>query len=256
MITSFEYRLHPVGPEVVGGLMVYPLDQAREVLRFYREFAMNTPDEMSMPAGIFTLPDGLKVIGLIVGWIGSTEEGIRQLEPLRAFKVPLADLVNVVQYTQLQKTLDAAVPHGMHRYNKMGYLPELSDEVIDIVLRHTEDISPFSMVLFNCMKGAVARVPADKTPFPYRQNQWYFDITPQWSDPAEADAHIAWTRAFWSEVEPHTRGTSINWLAEDDDNDRVRLAYGPNYKRLAQLKHKYDPNNFFRLNNNILPEQR
>ena len=103
------------------------------------------------------------------------------------------------------------------------------------------------------MKGAVTRVDPTKTPFPYRNNQWYFDITPQWIDPAEADSLIAWTRSFWAEIEPHTCSTAVNWLS-DDGNDRVKLANGPNYKRLARLKHKYDPANFFRLNNNILPD--
>lgn len=254
IVTSFEYQLHPVGPQILGGMLIYSLDQAREVMRFYREFAMNTPDEMSIAAAIFTLPDGIKAFALLVGWMGNKEEGLRLLESLRTYKVPLADLIGVIPYTQLQKSLDAAVPHGMHRYNKMGYLPDLYDEVIDIILKNSERISPYSMVIFNCMKGAVTRVAPDKTPFPYRQNQWYFDITPQWTDPAEAYTQIAWTRSFWAEVEPYTRGTNINWLAEDDGNDRVKLAYGPNYKRLAQLKHKYDPTNFFRLNNNILPE--
>jgi hypothetical protein len=141
----------------------------------------------------------------------------------------------------------------MHRYNKMGYLPVLNDEVIDIILKNTKEISPYSMVLFNVMKGAVTRVGQEETPFPYRDKQWYFDITPQWLDPEEADNLIAWTKSFWKEVEPHTHGTSVNWLADDDGLDRIKMAYGPNYSRLAKLKHKYDPDNFFRLNNNILP---
>ena len=254
IVTSFEYQLHPVGPMVVGGMLLYPLNQAREAMRFYREYAMNTPDEMSVLAGILTLPDGTKAFAMVVGWMGEIEEGLRQLEPLRNFKEPIADLINVIPYTQLQKSFDAGVPHGMHRYNKMGYLPDLSDEVIDIVLKHAEQISPYSMILFNCMKGAVTRVAPDKTPFPYRNKQWYFDITPQWTDPVEADTQIAWTRSFWAEVEPHTRGTAVNWLSDDEGADRVKLAYGPNYKRLAQLKYKYDPTNFFMLNNNILPD--
>ena len=254
LVTSFEYQLHQVGSMVVGGMLLYPLQQAREALHFYREYAMNTPDEMSVVAGIPTLPDGTRAFAFVVGWMGDIEEGLKQLEPLRKFKEPIADLINVIPYTQLQKSFDAGVPHGMHRYNKMGYLPDLSDEVIDIVLKHTEQISPYSVVLFNCMKGAVTRVAPDKTPFPYRNKQWYFDITSQWTDPAEVDEHLFWTRSFWAEVEPFTRGTAVNWLSDDEGADRVKLAYGPNYKRLAQLKHKFDPTNFFRLNNNILPD--
>ncbi len=254
VVTSFEYKLHKVGPEVLAGMVLYPLDQAREMLKFYREYSMNTPDEMTVVAGIFTLPDGIKVFAFVVCWAGDMEEGERQLEPLRAYKTPMADYIAAVPYTQLQKSLDAAVPHGMHRYNKMGYLPELNDEVIDIILKNTKDISPYSMVLFNVMKGAVTRVGPEETPFPYRGKQWYFDITPQWLEPAESESLIAWTRSFWREVEPHTQGTAVNWLANDDGLDRIKVAYGPNYSRLAKLKHKYDPENFFRLNNNILPD--
>ncbi|WP_240469904.1 FAD-binding oxidoreductase [Cyclobacterium sp. SYSU L10401] len=253
VVTSLEYQLHKVGPEVLAGMILYPLDQAKKMLQFYREYSMNTPDEMSVIAGIFTLPDGVKVFGFVVCWMGDFDEGNRQLEPLRALPPPLADLIAPVPYVQLQKSFDAAVPHGMHRYNKMGYIPEITDELIDIIVRNTKEVSPYSMILFNVMKGAVTRVRPEDTPFPYRGRQWYFDITPQWVDPEEADSLIAWTRAFWDEVEPHTQGTAVNWLSPDDGLDRVKAAYGPNYYRLARLKHKYDPDNFFRLNNNILP---
>jgi hypothetical protein len=235
-------------------MLIYPIEQAREALRFYQDYAMNTPDEMSVIAAIPTLPEGIKACVFIVGWMGNTEEGLRLLEPLRKFKAPLTDLIQVMPYTQLQKNIDAGVLHGMHRYNKMGYLPDLSDDVIEIILKYSGQINPFSMVLLNCMKGAVTRVAPEKTPFPYQSKQWYFDITSQWLDPAETETHIAWTRAFWAAMEPYTRGTAVSWLSDDDGDDRVKLAYGPNYKRLAGLKHKYDPSNFFRLNNNILPD--
>jgi hypothetical protein len=121
------------------------------------------------------------------------------------------------------------------------------------LVRNTKEIRPYSLVLFNMMKGAVTRVGPEETPFPYRSKHWYFDITPQWPNPDETDSLIAWTRSFWKEVEPHTNGTAVNWLADDDGLDRIKVAYGPNYSRLAKLKHKYDPENFFRLNNNVLP---
>ncbi len=254
VVASFKYQLHSVGPQVVGGMIIYPLGQAREVLRSYREYSMQTPEEMSVASGIFTLPDGTKAIAMIIGWVGNPEVGLKVLEPLRAFKQPLADMVDALHYTQLQKSLDAAMPHGMNRYNKMGYLPELSEEIIAIVLKYAQQISPHSIILFNCMKGAVTRVARDKTPFPYRGKQWYFDITPQWVDSSEAEKNIAWARSFWKEIEPFTHGTSTSWLSDDDGADRVKLAYGPNYLKLAKLKHKYDPGNFFRLNNNIIPQ--
>jgi FAD/FMN-containing dehydrogenase len=254
IVTSFEYQLHPVGPMVLGGMMLYPLEQAREALRFYREYAMNTPDDLSLIAGLLTLPDGTKAFAFVVGWIGNIEEGLQQLEPLRKFGEPLADLITELPYTLLQKSFDAGVPHGMYRYNKMGYILDLTDEVIEMVLRNTRDMGPHSVVLFNCMKGAVTRVAPNDTPFPYREKQWYFDLTAQWTDPAETSAQIAWARSFWAEAEPYTFGTAVNWLGDDEGMDRVKLAYGPNYRRLARLKHKYDPTNFFRMNNNIIPD--
>ncbi len=254
IVTSFEYRLYPVGPQVIGGMILYPMDQAREVLRFYNTYSMSTPDELSIAAGFLTLPDGMSAVALIVGWTGTPEEGEQQLKPLREFGAPMADMIGPLPYTQLQRLLDPAVPHGMHRYAKMGYIPQLNDEIIDVIIRHSNKMaSPYSVVLLNCMKGAVTRIDPQKTPFPYRNKQFYFDIFPQWIDPSEADKNMEWARAFWQNIEPYTRGTAVNFFAADDGAERIRIAYGNNYDRLVALKNKYDPTNFFRLNNNIAP---
>lgn len=143
----------------------------------------------------------------------------------------------------------------MHRYVKMGYLPKLGDEFIEVILNHIlQKTSLYSLVLLNCMKGAVARVDPQQTPFVHRREQFHFDIVAQWTDPAEAKIHMDWVRSFWSEAEPFTRGTGVNFLDIDDGADRVKAAYGANYERLVTLKNKYDPTNFFRLNNNIVPK--
>lgn len=255
VVTSFEYQLHRVGPDIIGGMLLYPMDHAKEVFEFYAYFSMNSPDEMSVAASLLTLPDGTGAIGLVAGWVGDVDEGQRQLEPLRTFKKPMLDLISVQPYVQLQKSLDAAMPHGWLRHGKMGYISEFKEEFIDIVLKHAEQLSPYSLILFNCMKGAVTRVASDKTPFPYREPQWYFDIIPQWTHPSQTAGHIQWARSFWEEAEPFTRGTAVNFFSIDDGTDRVKLAYGENYERLAQIKQKYDPDNFFAMNNNILPER-
>jgi hypothetical protein len=254
IVTSFEYQLHKVGPQILGGMILYSMDKAMDVLRFYRSFSMDTPEELSAMLGILTSPDGLPVIGIIVGWVGDPEEGEQYLKPLREFNTPLVDLIGKMPYTQLQKLLDAAVPHGLHRYAKMGYLPHLNDDLLEVIIDHSKQItSPFSAVLLNCIKGAVTKVDPDETPFVYRNEQWHFDIVAQWTDPSKADQHISWARSFWQDSEKFTKGTGINFFDADDGHDRVRLAYGHNYSRLAMLKHKYDPENFFRMNNNILP---
>lgn len=254
IVTSFEYQLHPVGPTVLGGMILYPLDQAKEVLQFYREFSMNTPEEMAVPAALLTTPDGVPAVAVLVGWMGPLAEGEAHLKPLRQFGSPLADLIGPIPYRQLQMILDAAVPAGMPRYLKMGYLPRLEDGVIEVLCEYmTRCPSPYSAILFNVMKGAVTRVASEATAFPHRQSQWHYDFVAQWIDPAEQEVNIEWARALWQETEPYTRGAGVNFLGTDDGEDRVRIAYGQHYARLVELKQKYDPTNFFRLNVNIDP---
>ncbi len=254
VVTSFTYQLHPVGPTILGGMVLYPQDQAKEVLRFYREFARSTPDELMIFAGLLNTPDGLPVIGLLVGWFGPLADGEKHLKPLRDFGTPLADLIAEVPYTQHQTLFDAATPHGMHRYWKSGNLPQIEDGLIDVIVEQAaKQPSPYSFILFFHMKGAAARVEPGKTAFGLREDQWDFDIVSQWLDPADAQTNIDWTQTFWSQVEPYTKGVYVNHLGGEDEATRVRAAYGPNYDRLAQLKTKYDPQNFFRLNNNIVP---
>jgi FAD/FMN-containing dehydrogenase len=254
VVTSFTYQLHPVGPTILGGMVLYPMDQAKDVLRFYREFARNTPDELMVFAALLNTPDGLPVIALLVGWFGPLADGERHLKPLRDFGTPLADLIAEVPYTQHQTIFDAATPHGIHRYWKSGNLPDIEDDFIDIVLEQAaRQPSPYSFILFFHIKGASARIDPAKTAFGLREDQWDFDIVSQWMNAAENEVNIDWTRAFWSQVEPYTKGVYVNHLGGEDEATRVRAAYGPNYERLVALKTKYDPTNFFRLNNNIVP---
>ncbi|WP_018622546.1 FAD-binding oxidoreductase [Spirosoma luteum] len=254
VVTSFTYQLHPVGPTILGGMVLYPQNQAKEVLRFYRDFARNTSDELMIFAALLNTPDGLPVVALLVGWFGPVSEGEQHLKPLRDFGTPLADLIAEVPYVQHQSLFDAATPHGMHRYWKSGNLLEIKDDFIDVVIEQaTRQPSPFSFILFFHIKGVAARIDPAKTAFGLREDQWDFDIVSQWTDPADAQTNIDWTRNFWSQVEPYTKGVYVNHLGGEDEATRVRAAYGPNYDRLVALKTKYDPTNFFRLNNNIAP---
>jgi FAD/FMN-containing dehydrogenase len=254
IVTSFEYRLHPVGPIILAGMLLYPLDQAREVLTFYRDYSLNTPDEMICGAGLLTSPDGIPMVTLIPAWFGDHAEGERYLKPMRELGRPAADLVGPVPYVAHQKFLDAAVPHGIPRYLKMGYVPEMPAEFIDFVVQHySRAPSPLSFILFNTMKGVLTRVSPDATAFPHRYPQWYYDVTAQWIDPADTAKNLEWVQACWRDTARFTRGTWVSWLDTDDRSDRVKVAYGQNHDRLAALKRKYDPDNLFRLNANVLP---
>ncbi|WP_461146341.1 FAD-binding oxidoreductase [Spirosoma pulveris] len=254
IVTKFTYQLHPVGPMILAGMVLYPMDQAKAVLRFYRTFARSTPDELMVFAVLMNTPDGLPVVALLAGWFGPLAEGEQYLRPLRNFGTPLADLISEVPYLQNQTIFDAATPHGMHRYWKSGNLPDIEDGFINVVIdQAAKQTSPFSFILFLHIKGVAARIDPARTAFGLREDQWDFDIVGQWTDPAENQMHTDWVRTFWSQVESYTKGVYVNHLGGEDEATRVKAAYGPNYERLIALKTKYDPDNFFRLNNNITP---
>ena len=252
IVTQFEYRLHDVST-VFGGMLLYTMDKAKEVFQFYREFVKDAPDELMSYSGFIVTPDGVPVTMLCPVWVGNTEEGARRLAQLRTFITPIADMVGEMPYVQIQSLLDAAAPTGIRRYWKSGYFTELSDELLDIVIANVAlRPSPLSPVLFFHIHGEAARVSPDATAFVHRKNQWDSDIIAQWIEPANDEINISWTRKFWKEVEPLTNGVYVNHL-DKDDSGRIKNAYADNYKRLQQIKAKYDPGNFFNLNNNIVP---
>ncbi len=254
VVTSFEYRLHPIAPTITGGMVLYPMEQAREVLRFYRDYSKGSPDDLTVFAGLLTTPDGHDVAALIAAWFGPTSEAAQHLDPVRKFGTPIADLIGPMSYLQLQTMFDAATPHGMRRYWKSGYFPSVPDDLIDVVLKHASaKTSPYSFILILHMHGKAMREAPNHTAFGARAEQWDFDIIPQWQSPADDAKHIEWGRNFWNDAERFTRGVYSNHLDTDDGAPRVRAAYGRNYERLAAIKHKYDPDNLFRVNHNILP---
>lgn len=254
VVTSFEYRLHPMEPVILGGMLLYPMEQAESALKFYRDYSRHAPDDLTAFAALLTLPDGVNVCAIIVGWFGPLDEGARRLEPLRNFGTPLADLTGAIHYSRLQTLFDDAAPFGLRRYWKSGYFPELSDELIGVILKHAVTrTSPYSAILFFHIHGEAARVKPGATAFNARRNQWDFDILAQWLDAGEDERHISWARSFWQEIEPGSEGVYMNHLDADDGDTRVRASYGQNYERLVSVKNKYDPGNLFRLNSNILP---
>jgi FAD/FMN-containing dehydrogenase len=253
-VTSLEYRLHPV-TESLSGLVIYPLDQAREVLRFYRDFCATLPDEAEAFAGLLT-HDGAPVVAMILGYNGPMEAGERVLAPARQFGKPIADSVGPMPYSVRQTLIDDPLAkHGLHRYWRSAFTEQLSDALIDRMVQGAASFtSPLSLLGLFYLHGAAARVPATATAFAARRPQWDFDIIGQWTDAAESSDHIVWVRALWDRLEPELLGTVyINHLADDDRPEKVRASYGDNYARLRELKAVYDPMNLFRVNANISP---
>ena len=251
VVTSFEYRLHPVGP-VLGGLVFHPIAQATEILRFYRDFTASQPDELQTWAAILTGPDGNQVVALIPCYVGPLDEGERVLAPLRRFGSPVADTIAPLPYAAMQKMFDAALPHGRLNYWKTGLTNTLSDEVIAATVEHATRVpSPHTVILFVELHGAYSRVGKTATAYYHRDLQYDLVALSVWTDPADTQRNIDWTRAIFAAWEPHIpRAAYVNDLG-DEGEERTRSAYGDNYARLVALKAKYDPTDFFRLNQNI-----
>jgi len=255
VVTSLEYRLHSV-TQILGGLVLYPLDQARDMLRFYRDFCPTLPDEAEAYAALLTAPQGMPVAALLLGYNGPIEEGEKVLAPARRFGSPIADMVGPVPYTARQTMLDAPnAEHGLHRYWRAAFADSIQDAVIDDVVEGAATFtSPLSALIFFYMHGAATRVAPADTAFAPRRTLWDFDVIGQWSDGASSAHHIQWVRSLWMRLEPQLLGSVyMNHVAADDRPEKIRASFGENYARLQQVKGVYDPANLFRINANITP---
>jgi FAD/FMN-containing dehydrogenase len=265
VVTSFEYRLHPVGPVVLAGPIFHPLADAPDVLRFYREFIADAPDELttifdlSVPPPLPSLPEevhGRPVVMVGACYAGSPDEGAEVARPLKQFGRPLVDLLEPKPYTTLQSMFDPVVPHGWHRYWKSVELPPLTDGAIETLVEHASALtSPKSYCIVFQLGGALGRVAESETAFSQRGAAHNVNINAVWTeDDPDADRHIGWARGFFDAMQPHAGDhVYVNFLG-DEGADRVRQAYGAaNYQRLVRLKRAYDPTNLFRLNQNIAP---
>jgi FAD/FMN-containing dehydrogenase len=265
VVTSFEYQLHPVGPIVLAGPIFHPLEDAREVLAFYREFIATAPDELTTifelsvaPPAPFLPEDvhGKPIVMVGACYAGAPEAGIEVVRPLKEFGNPIVDLLEAKLYTSLQSLFDPSVPHGWHRYWKSVELPPLSDDAIDTLVEHASaQTSPKSYCIVFQLGGALAHMGEDETAFSQRDAAHNVNINAVWTeDDPEPERHVAWARDFFSAMQPHAGGrVYLNFLG-DEGAGRVRQAYGDRqYERLVELKRAYDPTNFFRLNQNIKP---
>ena len=253
IVTELRYRLHPLEP-TIAGLLLYPLEKSKDVLRFFREITHHCPDNLAVAAALLSSPDGTPVSAFVICYNGDPQQGEKILAPIRAFGPPLADAVGPVPFIQHQSMFDAAYPPGQQHYWKSGFMNSLPEEAMDVVIEHfARRASPLSSLMFEHMHGAASRVPADATAFANRFDHYNFSAFGVWEHAKDNDLNRKWVQNFWQAMQPHLSGRAyVNYLGQEGA-DRVREAYGPNFDRLAALKKKYDPTNFFRLNQNIPP---
>jgi len=255
--TMFEYQLNSVGPTVTSGLIAHPFDRARDVLSFFRENTAGLPDEHVLFGTLAHAPDGsgMKLAAMVTCHCGPQAMGEKAVLPLKRFGSPVLDTVAPTSYCEFNGMLDAGYPKGAFNYWKSTFLKELSDEAIDTMIAcFARCPSPMAQLLLEHIHGAATRIGIDETAFPHRAMGYNFLVLSQWKDPRETDRCIGWARETYAQMQPFAaQGRYVNYLDDDEPDDPVAAAYGPNYRRLQQVKAKYDPKNFFRMNQNIRP---
>jgi FAD/FMN-containing dehydrogenase len=255
IVTASRYRVHPL-TQLLAGMLLYPRDHAAEVVSFHREFLKTTPDELDTTVGFLNSPDGMPLVAIVAVYAGEVADGERVLEPLRKFGKPLADLIRPMSYVEVQSMLDAAVPTGDRYYWKSNFVPELHPNLIARLRDGANAMtSPLSMILLFEIKGEIQRVPKDAMAFDHRDANFEMSIIARWTKAADDSEDIAWAREVWTAVQPYVSSAVYsNHMTADESPERVRQSYGETkYQKLAVLKAKYDPTNFFQLNHNILP---
>ena len=264
IVTSFEYDLYPLGPEVTAGAIAWAGDDAPKVLEFFRSFAAEAPAELTCVLGLRIAPPapwlpkeihGKSIALVIVCHGGSVEQGERDLAPLKAFGAPVGDVVVRRPYTQQQALLDPTQPKGRRYYWKSDYLPGIDTEVFPVLLEHFGRIaSPHSAILLFQLEGALNDLPEDHCAAGARDTKWVVNIAGSWDSHNDDETNVAWARACWEDMRPFSSGSAyVNFMTEDEGEERLMEGYGPNHARLRELKAKWDPDNLFRHNKNIPP---
>lgn len=264
IVTSFEFRLHPVGPEVMSGPIVFPFKGAKDVLRGYREFCKRSPKELTVWAVLrgapplpFLEPEvhGKDVLILAALYNGPLDAGAKALEPLRKLGNPIADAFGPHPFVGFQQAFDPLLTPGVRNYWKSHNFRELSDGLLDKLVEYAAKLpSPHSEIFVAQMGGATNEVAPDATAYPHRDIEFVMNVHTRWENANQDDKCIAWAREFYAATEPFaTGGVYVNFISEGEE--RVAGAYGDNYDKLARVKAKHDPENFFRLNQNILPKR-
>jgi FAD/FMN-containing dehydrogenase len=264
VVTSFEFRLHAVGPLVTAGAIFFPVETAGALLRFYREWVEEMPDELTTVVTLATAPPapflptavhGRRVVVVSGCYAGAVDDGVTAFRALKELDAPLADLIGPMPYTEMQRLVDGQWGPGLHNYFKSSWLAKLEDESIETLLRgHEQAAAPDTKIQVYQFGGAVARVDPDETAFAHRDAPFLLNIAARWADSADSDLHISWARELHEAMTPFaTGGVYVNFLGMEG-GDRVGAAYGDrSYARLVGLKRTYDPMNVFRVNQNIPP---
>ena len=263
VVTRFEFRLHPVGPDVLSGLIVYPFEQAKAVLQQYREFAAKAPDELAVWVVLRQAPPlpflpaevhGKEVIVLALCYAGDAKQGEPLIASLRSFGTPLGEHVGVQPYTSWQQAFDPLLTPGARNYWKSHNFTKLDDGLFDTVIGAIKKLpSPQCEIFFGAIGGATTRPAPNSAAYAHRDALFVMNVHGRWEDAADDQRCITWARDFFKASAPFaSAGVYVNFLTADE-GDRVRSAYGPSYDRLAQVKRSYDPDNLFRVNQNILP---
>lgn len=265
VVTEFEFRLHPVGPIVLGGMILHPRAAARDLLRHYRDFMERAPDEVGGGLALMTAPPedflpeqarGKPACGLILVYVGDPEAGSEVLRPLVEWGEPWATMVQPMPYTAVQQMIDAGNPWGISEYLKVDYLRELPDEAIDAAVDKAAEIgSPFTQFIFAPLGGAVARADRSAMALNLPEARWLYFCLAMWWDPAETEREVAWARSLMETMRPWaTNRAPPNFINADEGAERLRASYGDEkFERLVALKARYDPDNVFALNQNIPP---
>jgi len=265
VVTSFEFDCHDVGPEILAGLIIHRAEDARDVVRNWRDFVTDVPDELSVWVVALSAPPfpfiddayhGEPVVAVLTVYDGDIEEGRTLIEPLRTFGDPIADIVTPRQYAEWQQFFDGAYAAGARNYWKSLNFTEFGDETIDTCLEYAlsrpTPASKFAMVHLG---GATSRVAADATAYPHRDAEFLVNVVARWDEPERDGECIDWARSSYDALtEYSTDGTYVNFISEDAGEER--FAYRENYDRLVELKTEYDPENLFRLNQNVAPRSR
>jgi FAD/FMN-containing dehydrogenase len=268
VVTSFEYRLHELGPIVAGGLLAYPRDAAPELFPAWRDLMAEAPDELCGAFAFLTappedfVPESVRMkpaCGVVVLFAGAVDEGMRVVEDMKErLGAPALDLVAPMPYLVVQQLLDAGNPAGRPQYWKSDNLGEMSDGAIETMVTHANRIaSPFSILVVEPKGGAILATPEDDVALPGRDAACTYYGIAQWEDPAEAEGHIAWARELGEAMKPFARGDVALNFVMDEGQERVQSTFGPDkYARLVALKDRYDPDNLFHRNQNIRPSKR
>lgn len=252
IVTALEFRLHSL-QSVHGGLLLYPRSSAVDLLRRYRDVSGKAPDELTAYAALL-IGHGHPMVGVAMCHSGARSEGANVSKQFYLTEPPAADLTGEKKYTEIQSMLDISAPAGLHYYFKCPFLRELTDEAIRAIVEHAELLpTEQCQVILEHMHGAASRVPATATAFGLRRTHYSINIIAAWSDPTVAEKCVEWARGLALVLEGFGASDSyVNYLG-DEGASAVRASYGVNYERLAQLKKKYDPDNFFHFNQNIPP---